>query len=301
MADHKKIQQLDLNLLKVFEALYAEQNMTRAAQSLFITPSAVSHAIKRLRGTLDDLLFERKGQLMLPTPKCERMAPRLIETLHQLQHILQQCGEFDPQETTQSFSIAVPTSLESLFVPKIYFKIAPLIPKATVSFINLKRDHISRQLAFGEVDVAIDVSRPVKAPVLHRKLSGDPLVVLASNAFHPQKLTQQAYLDGDHVTVSNRPVGRVLEDFGLLEKGLNRNIKMRCQNYQTASDIVASTNLLLTLPSVYAARLINPETHILPVPFEIPTIETHLYWHETNGRDEAMMWLREQIMDALKP
>ena len=80
MIEAKKVQQLDFNLLKVFECLYQERNMSVAAKLLFISPSAVSHAIKRLRLVLNDELFTRQGQLMQPTPACQRMAPQLLDT-----------------------------------------------------------------------------------------------------------------------------------------------------------------------------------------------------------------------------
>ncbi|WP_351125611.1 LysR family transcriptional regulator, partial [Shewanella sp. T24-MNA-CIBAN-0130] len=79
--------------------LYSEQNMTLASKSLFITPSAVSHAIKRLRLVLNDPLFVRQGLQMQPTAACQRMAPQLISALNRIRQILQQCGEFDPLTT----------------------------------------------------------------------------------------------------------------------------------------------------------------------------------------------------------
>ena len=94
MPDIKHIQQLDLNLLKVFQALYQEQNMTRAADVLHLTPSAVSHAMKRLRETLGDPLFKRSQNKMMPTPACQRMAPLIIDNLARLQQILQQVSLF---------------------------------------------------------------------------------------------------------------------------------------------------------------------------------------------------------------
>ena len=79
MTDNKRIHQLDLNLLKVFKTLYAEQNMTRTADLLHLTPSAVSHAVKRLRFALGDELFVRSQNKMVPTPACQRIAPAIIE------------------------------------------------------------------------------------------------------------------------------------------------------------------------------------------------------------------------------
>ncbi|WP_231730988.1 LysR family transcriptional regulator [Lacimicrobium alkaliphilum] len=98
-------QQLDLNLLKIFEALYQERNMSRAAQRLHLTPSAVSHAIKRLRNQLADPLFSRQGNMMQPTALCESLAPALINNLDQLRQILQLSEQFSPETAVNYFRL----------------------------------------------------------------------------------------------------------------------------------------------------------------------------------------------------
>lgn len=315
----RQFQQLDLNLLKVFEALYIEQNMTAVAQTLHITPSAVSHAVKRLRSALhasyssrqatgfvadkskQDPLFVRKGQQMQPTVLCQRIAPKLIANLQQMRTILQQGGQFDPLTTEQTFTIAIPNALESLFIPALYQQLAPKLPHAQFACINLQREHIARQLATREVDLAIDVARAIESPIMHKKLSSDPLVVLCRSASGSgrQALQLADYLEAKHVVVSHRPIGRVLEDFALLQQGHNRRVSLRCQNYQTARDIVVQSDMLLTLPSLLARNLITPDyadtLTCHPLPVDIAEIETHIYWHDTAGEDEAMRWLREQI------
>lgn len=106
-------QQLDLNLLKIFEALYQERNMSRAAQRLHLTPSAVSHAIKRLRSQLADPLFSRQGNMMQPTALCESLAPALINNLDQLRQILQLSEQFSPQTAVNYFRLGIHEALEN--------------------------------------------------------------------------------------------------------------------------------------------------------------------------------------------
>ena len=78
----------------MYESIYQEQNMSRAADVLHITPPAVSHALKRLREYLCDPLFQRSNNRMLPRPACQRMAPQIIDNLTRLRQILQYWGEF---------------------------------------------------------------------------------------------------------------------------------------------------------------------------------------------------------------
>lgn len=296
MLESKAIQHLDLNLLKVFETLYFEQNMTATAKTLHITPSAVSHAIKRLRQALNDPLFVRQGQLMKPTPACQRMAPELIESLTRLKQILQQCGQFSPETTEQTFKIATHEALEPIVIPNIVSTLSKNAPLAQVASVNLAREQLARQLTSGEVDVAIDIARPLKKPIFHQKLSSNPFCVLANRKFFDKKVSKTQYLAGSHLVVSNRPTGRVLEDFAFLQQGINRDIKMRCQSYPTACNILKQHNFLLTLPNLIAQQYCTDELVIWPLPIDVQDIEIHLYWHENTAQDDAFNWLRQQIL-----
>ena len=165
MVEANKIQQLDFNLLKVFECLYQERNMSLAAKLLFISPSAVSHAIKRLRLALNDELFVRQGQLMQPTPACQRMAPQLLDALEKLRQILQACGDFDLSRTNQTFKLAIPDALESLILPKIQQVLMADAPHAKLNSTKLVREDMQRKLSTNQIDIAIDIALPHKTPI----------------------------------------------------------------------------------------------------------------------------------------
>lgn len=310
------MQHLDLNLLKVFESLYQERNMTRTAQVLNITPSAVSHAMKRLREALNDPLFIRQGSQMAPTPACRRAAPQLINHLYQLRQTLQQFAQFDPQSTEQTFHIAVHNALEPLFGPLIYRAVLANAPKAKLMLVSLDRQQVKRQMAAGQVDFALDVAQPLGSPFQHVRLFDDPLCVLASKKHNNDKteavrhgniepetteqentaLTQEAYLAAEHIAVSNRPKGTVMEDFELQQQGYVRQIALRCQTYLAATHIVANSALLLTLPQSLAHYYITENLMIQPLPFKTANVETHLYWHENTQHDASLKWLKAQLL-----
>ena len=111
---HSKTDRLDLNLLKVFEAAWRERHLGRAAHSLHLTPSAVSHALRRLREHLGDPLFVRDGRRMLPTPACQRLAPPLLESLSQLREALQNLERFEPAHSRQTFLLGMPYAIEAM-------------------------------------------------------------------------------------------------------------------------------------------------------------------------------------------
>lgn len=299
MVEANKIQQLDFNLLKVFECLYQERNMSLAAKLLFISPSAVSHAIKRLRLALNDELFVRQGQLMQPTPACQRMAPQLLDALEKLRQILQACGDFDLSRTSQTFKLAIPDALESLILPKISQVLMAEAPSAKLNSTKLVREDMQRKLSANQIDIAIDIALPHKTPIKHLKLSSDKFCVLHSKHHHlVEHITPDDYLLARHIAVSNRASGAVVEDYALLQQGINRSISVRCQSYQAAKELLKVSDHLLTVPSLIANKLLDNELVIKQLPYTIPPVSTHLYWHQNTDQDDALVWLRKKIVKA---
>jgi len=300
MPDNKRIHQLDLNLLKVFKTLYSEQNMTRAADLLHLTPSAVSHAVKRLRFALDDELFVRSQNKMVPTPACQRMAPTIIDNLTRLQQALQQWGTFDAETSDYHFHIGMHDALEPSIVPQLAKLLSRRAPNVGFSSIKLDRANIERELGSGNMDLAIDVAVPVKAPVKRLEIFAAGFRVLMRQD-HPyaDQLTKKNYLDATHITVSNRPNGMTAEDSLFQDKGVERQSQIRCQNYFAAREVVRDSDQILTVPKLLAMRLVNKGLVMMPVPFDLSPFPTSLYWHEHTEGDAALQWLRDLIIEEI--
>ncbi len=296
MADLKRIQQLDLNLLKIFEGLYQQQNMTRAAEVLNLSPSAVSHAISRLREVLGDALFTRQGKKMMPTPACVRIAPVLLDSLAQLRVSLQMFSHFEPLTTQQCFTVAIHHSIEPHVMPHLFRAIQRQAPLAKLDCVQLNREQITRQLTSGRVDVVIDIARPLGLPLHHQAMIDDEYVVLMAND-HPLMgcLNQEAYIQAQHIGVSSRPSGPFLEDISFLQDGINRDIRARCQSFQTAVRLVQVSELLLTLPASVARDYSSLRLAIQPLPITLKCIATHLYWHENSHEDASLSWFRDLV------
>lgn len=293
---------LDLNLLRVFEAVFQERHLTRAAESLSLTPSAVSHALRRLREHLGDPLFVRQANLMVPTPACYRLAPALFEQMARLRQLLQQWARFDPKATRQTFRIGMPESVEMMLLPALqqaFFRTAPAAALASVSF---ERGNLARLLAAGQLDAAIDVAQPIREPVRHAPLLQDDFCIVARKG-HRLKRTPdlKQYLAAHHVSVSGRSSGLVLEDAALSNLGLQRQVVMRCQNYTTAISIVAASDYLLTVPVQLSRAVAGAhELRHWRMPFDLPKVQLHLYWHMNNDADAASQWLRGLMLEVIR-
>ncbi|OZB19137.1 MAG: LysR family transcriptional regulator [Marinobacter sp. 34-60-7] len=291
------LNRLDLNLLHVFDTIYREGSLTRAAKALHLTQPAVSHSLSRLRDHFDDPLFTRQGNQMVPTPLARRFLSSMRPGLTQIQSAVNQFHAFDPASQRKTYALGLRDILESTFLPQLMTRLAPYPDMEIVSQRVPRRD-MESQLAAGKLDFAIDVLLPVSNQTHHERLRQDRLVVLARED-HPvvtAGLEMPAYLNAQHILVSSRSEGPGIEDFELSRHGVQRQIRLRCQHYYAASRVVENSDLLLTMPETYARMLADREgIAVLPPPAQLPAIDVHLYWHAAYEREPALMWFRDLL------
>lgn len=290
--------QLDLNLLRVFNVLFEEGSLTNAATRLYLTPSAISHALKRLREHLNDPLFVRQGQRMVPTPACVRLAPKVKQSLDSLHRALEAWQTFDSTTSDVQFTIAMRESLELSVLPELCGHLAQVAPNVSVSSVSLDREQMSSQLARGDIDFALDVVRPVSDDTAHCHFMTDDFGVVGWEAIHGKTLLdEQHYFNARHIAVSSRPRGATVEDIALASTGQQRRIALRCQSYQAAINVIASQRSIVTMPKTMARRLVvGSSLDISDLPLRLPSVINHLYWNRVFIADPALTWFKQQIL-----
>ena len=294
------LSKMDLNLFVVFDAIYREASLTRAGHKLHITQPAVSHALARLREVCDDPLFVKAGRQMQPTPRARAMAPQVQAALAALGASVAQPQGFDPAQATRGFTLGLREVQESLALRALLPAFGPHAPGLTLALVRMDRDRLEDDLRLGVLDAALDVHLPVSRHIGRLKVMSEPMVVLA-RADHPRvqgTLTLDAYLAEAHVLVSTRRSGLGLEDAALSQLGVQRRIWLRCQNYHSACEAVATCDLLLTLPRQHALLCNRAWQHqLLPAPCALPPLEVYLYWDHRLDTDPANQWLRACLLD----
>lgn len=294
---------VDLNLFVVFEAIYCEGSITKAASALNLSQPAVSHSLSKLRSNFDDALFIRQGNQMRPTPVANNVIADVREALQQLKICLAQSRQFEPLVSRHSFNISLHGALEASYLPPLIQRVtkaAPLIRLQSSRRVN--RSELETKLASGDIDLAIDTLLPVSDNVLHTQLDQSKLVVLARKN-HPHvnsSLDLATYVAQEHVLVSSRTLGPSIEDFELGRLGLQRKIGFRCQHAFSACRLIADNNMLLTLTES-AAKMYSKilDLKIFPLPVNLPEIDVHLYWHSNVDFEPANKWLRNQIIQTV--
>jgi DNA-binding transcriptional LysR family regulator len=294
---------IDLNLLVVFDTIYAEASITRASRRLNLSQPAISHALGRLRQVLEDPLFTRQGRLMTPTPLARRMIEPIRQSLQRLEATLTKGDPFASGSAAKQFTVGMRDALEAAVLGSLMRDIAKRAPRIDISTVRIERRELERELSSGTVDAAIDVLLPLPEAVRRQRLGTEWLIVLARRR-HPTvgpRLTLDSYLEEEHISVSSRRRGLSAEDFELGRHNLRRRIRLRCQSYFAACSAVSKTDLILTMPQRHA-RILNAQfgNQLLPFPLKVPAFDTYLYWHANADGDPANAWLRQQLINALR-
>lgn len=289
---------LDLNLFRVFGVIYRERNLTRAAEQLCISQSAVSHALARMRQQLGDPLFIREAQGVIPTPLAVRIWPDVQEGLAFLRRAQAHSHSFDPARDVGKVTLAMNDEVEPVMLPALVNALHGCAPAIQVASVRLDRASLRADLAAGRLDCAIDVAQAADDELAHAPLYSDEFIVVSGTA---AAIDAADYLAAQHVTVSSRRSGRVIEDMELARLGLTRHVAARCQHYETACRLVAGSALLLTMPRSLALSLnAYLGNHLHPLPLAVPAVKLHLFWHRERENEPASLWLRGTVLDALQ-
>jgi DNA-binding transcriptional LysR family regulator len=291
-ANRGALEHLDLNLLVTFEAIYQERNLTRAAGRLFVTQSAVSHALARLRAQLGDPLFVRRASGVEPTPASVRLAPRIAEALHLLRRAFE-ADEFEPARDLGRVRIAIHEELEPALLPALEHRLRAAVPGVEIDCVRVDRPGLERDLGASRLDLAVDAAQVSGVDLRHASLAHDQFCVVSRRG---SRIDARRYLAARHVMVSSRRTGPALEDMLLDQLGVQRSVVVRCQRYEAACRIVADSDLLLTAPRLRArAVAAHMRLSLLPVPFQLPPFDMRIYWHRQVDADLRNRWLRNQL------
>ena len=301
------ISRVDLNLFLVFDAIYREQNLTRASEALHLSQPAVSHALNRLREALSDPLFERSGRKMLPTPFAKSIVQRIRDGLDLFQTTVSQSLEFAPVDAQRVFTLACRDIIESRILPNLAKIIEQAATGIEMRSIRLDRKHFEAELIRGDIDCAVDILLPISDAIRHTLLSSESMAVVMS-CDHPlaAKVKEQGvvtltdYLACRHILVSSRAEGQSIEDVALAKIGEKRQVQLRCQDYFAASNIVSHTRLLATLPRSFALRMAHHDNNVIAdLPFSTSEVSIYLYWRKHAEEDPGMRWFMNLFLQEM--
>jgi len=293
---------LDLNLLVVFDAIYTERNVTRAAEKIFLSQPATSNALTRLRAQLKDELFLRGPEGLRPMPRAHELAPRLHTILLDLQQTLEPRA-FDPANSTSKVTISAVDYFTIVVAPMLM----SILTREAPGMRNRIQPTAGRDLeALDHGDIDFATASFGKAPDRYGQsvLIEDNYSCLIRKG-HPlvkKRRTLREFAQASHLLVSPRGDGRGFVDAELAKAGLTRDVGLVIDHFAAAPPIVAKSDLVLTAPTLVLKRLKTSAHVMFESPVEVPMEfrELDLIWHDRLSRHPALEWTRRAIERAAR-
>lgn len=299
---------LDLNLLRVFDAVMTEQNLTRAANRLAMTQPAVSNAVKRLRDALGDELLIRTAHGVKPTARAESLWPAIRRALADLEEAVAP-RSFELAKANATFRMAMADATAGLLLPPLVRLIEGEAPGIDIRMVPLTTREPRPMLLRGDIDIAIgffpgvvaQLQGSTETPVRHERLyAGHYVCVMRKN--HPlanQELTLERYCDANHLLVSFSGRARGLVDDALVALNRERRILLTVNQFFTAGKVVAASDLLMVIPfHLIDATGMSEQLVHKSLPFSLPDVHIDMLWHERDARSPGHRWLREQLRNS---
>lgn len=302
---HHKLRTLDMNLLLVFETIYRHRQVTSAASELAISPSALSHALSRLRTTLGDDLFVRQGSMMQPTARAQVIAPGILAALNALSDTLKSAEVFNPQTSTQMFRFAVTDYTAAVFFPALITRLQQIAPGISVKTINSTHCDSFEDLASGKIDFAIgfqSTETGYQPRIRAIECFRDNYVVAVSRR-HPRirdELSLGQFLAEGHIVVNPWNEARGVIDRILDSMNIRRRIVIELPGMLSAPAIVAGSELIITLPEKAVRTLFRAEDlRCFSVPFSVPPYLLNASYDSEISASPGHHWMRKLIADVM--
>jgi DNA-binding transcriptional LysR family regulator len=312
MMNERNFRTLDLNLLRVFDEVMAERNLTRAAGNLAMTQPAVSNALRRLRESLGDDLVRRAGYGVEPTAVALALWPTVRDALEQLRQSLAP-GAFDPKVAKNAFVLAMADATAAKIVPCMVDILVREAPEVNLRILPLTTRDPRVLLEKGDVDVAIGHFPGVLAELsaihlqedsprfLHQRLyDGEYVVVMRKD--HPlagKPLTLDNYCAARHLLVSFSGRAHGFVDEALAALSRQRRVALTVNQFFTAGQVVTTTDLLTVLPRHFVgATGMEHKLALSELPLAVPAVHVDLLWQRQTDHNSAHRWLRDAVVRA---
>ncbi len=296
-----QLQDLDLNLLVVFNQLLVERRVSKVADNLGLTQPAVSNSLARLRKLLGDELFLRTPSGMEPTPFAEQLAEPVTYALGMIHGALNQRSSFDPQASTRAFTIGMTDIGEIYFLPALINSLRQQAPGVTVSTVRNTAVNLKDEMEAGKVDLAIGLLPQLRAGFFQRRLFKQRYVCLfrQGHRLDKKKMSLPEFSAAEHLVVVSPGTGHGKVDELMERSGIERRVRLTVPHYVAIGHILQATDLVATVPERLAQRMVQPFGLTYTAhPAKLPDVAINVFWHAKFHRAPDSRWLRTLVFDT---
>lgn len=281
MLNEIDLSRADLNLFVLFEAVYRERHVGRAALWLNLTPSAVSHGLGRLRRLLNDPLFLRTPKGVIPTARATELAPLIGDILSSARSVFSVAEPFNPMSSTRRFTVGAPDGVSAVFLPALLARlrqtatgidisVRQLLPASSDPSPDRAWQTSLAEVEAGTLDIAVVPSECIPTRFHSQTLYEDDFVVaMRSGHAFAQSPTLEHYCSLMHLVVSGTGDPEGFVDTALTGQGYSRRVALTVPNFMFALAIAAETDLISAVPRRFAgmyARKFGVVTVNTPLP-----------------------------------
>ena len=295
---------LDLNLLIVLDALLEERNVTRAGRRIYLSQSAASAALAKLRNYFEDELLVQVGHHMVLTPLAEALVTPLRQHLQQTQSILDLKPNFDPSTSTRRFQLMMSDYVATVLMPHVLPIIQRAAPGVCVDILHFGETHPDELLERIELDLLIFPEKDLNTvhPSVELFRDSDICIAWSGNREIGDDLSLEQFLALPHVAVRflSQPADS-LEPWILEKTGRKRRVEVTARTFSLVPFCVLDTNRIATvhghLAKLYAQYL---PIRLLRPPIAMPQICERIVWHTCRNLDPGIAWMREMLLEGAR-
>jgi DNA-binding transcriptional LysR family regulator len=296
-------EQLDLNLLRVFDALMETGSVAEAAVRLHLSAPATSRALGRLRRMMNDPILVRAGRGLVPTPFAQRSARTVKALVEAADGLRAGPSGFDPAAWQRTFSIRLNDALTPVLAPRLTHRVAGEAPGVRLQFVR-QDSKDPEPLRDGSIDLDVGVADPPPPDVHTSTLFTAHFVAVVaagSELGRAGHLTVDDICRHPNISASRRGLAQGPLDDALARIGRTRHVAAVVPSYAVGALMVLEGDLICLVPYTTAAHLIERGVPLRAheVPLELPTADVELRWHRRVDNDPASRWLRERLREAV--
>jgi DNA-binding transcriptional LysR family regulator len=297
--DYNNLRKLDLNLLIALDILITEASVTKAAQRLNMSQSAMSYSLKRLRTILDDDILIRTSREMEVTPYARQISDRVRQILTEIESTLLSKATFEPANARETFRIAASDYVEATIGINLIQQLTTQAPSIRIRISNLNKETVIDALDNNRIDLIIDARLPFKSWHVEQNLYREEFVCVVRSNDELTELSMEDYLLRSHLLVSMRDDFQGLGDEILERQQQSRRVVWSTPHFMAMPFLLANSDCVALLPRRMAqqcAKAMNLK--LLPPPIEIEGFTVSMIWHQRNTNRPQHQWLRAQIFEA---
>ena len=290
------VNDIDLNLLKIFEAVYAEGSVSRAAVRVGLTQPSVSHGLGRLRALFSDTLFVRVRGGVEPTPAARRIAPALADALHAVQTVLDDVLTFDPSRARRVFRIHMSDLGEMVFLPPLMKAIRELAPGVSVETRQIEWNELPTALETGTIDLAIGHLPSLLDGFAHRHLFREEYVTMRRSPTAGDRSNGRRD-PAEYIAVTSHPPTLAI----LRESGLIDRVRLSIPHFMVVPAILAEVDYAVIVPRTVARAFRRYGLNrISPLPVPQRHFDVGLFWTRRQSTDPGHRWVRDLMTDLFE-